>query len=189
MPHDFKQAVEFSHELLAEHITSGAKVVDATAGNGYDTEFLAKLVGEQGSVWAFDVQKEAIERTQERLQKAGLAQRVELIKDGHQNLADYISTDLAGLIFNLGYLPGGDKEIITKSESTLKAVSAGVDLLAEGGLLVVVAYLGHAGGKEEYQALLDYLQSLDFRSYNVLNYRFLNQQNEPPQVLAVKRRS
>lgn len=188
MRRGFTSPVAFSHLLLTEHIGAGALVVDATAGNGFDTLFLAELIGETGQVIAFDRQKVAIETTKARLEKCRLLNRVKLIHDDHQKIRDYISKPIDGILFNLGYLPGGDQGIITTGPSTLKAVTAGLQLLKSGGLMVIVAYAGHPGGKEEVTTLLGFLQGLDGKLFNVLHYHFLNQPKTPPQVLAVKKR-
>jgi len=186
---NLKQAVQFSHNLIDEHINKGAKMIDATVGNGHDTQFLAKLVGSTGFVSGFDVQKEALERAKNRLQDNNLLERVKLINDGHENIGDYITNPVDGILFNLGYLPGSDKEVITTAKTTLEAVKSGLDLLDLGGLIVVVIYLGHQGGKREQKILLDYATELDEKKYNVLHYRFINQSSQPPQVLAVKKRN
>ena len=186
---DLKQGVDFSHKLITEHINKGAKVIDATVGNGYDTRFLAEIIGAEGFVWGFDVQESALEEAKNRLQESELLERVELIQAGHENMEDYISEPVDGVLFNLGYLPGSDKEVITKADTTVKAVKSGLDLLAVGGLMIVVIYLGHDGGKKEQQALLNYAEGLDEREYNVLHYRFINQSSQPPQVLAIKKRN
>ncbi|WP_238373985.1 class I SAM-dependent methyltransferase, partial [Kingella kingae] len=85
----------FTHELLRQHIRVGDTVMDGTAGNGYDTAFLAQCVGESGRVVAFDIQSAAIEATQNRLLQLGLTDRVQLIQDGHQHAAQYISQSLS----------------------------------------------------------------------------------------------
>ena len=185
---DLKQGVEFSHSLLEEHICKGTKVVDATVGNGYDTEFLAQLVTKTGFVWGFDVQPEALQEAEKRLDEVDLIGQVKLIADGHQNLGQYIDKGIDGILFNLGYLPGSDKEIITTAETTLKAVQNGIELLKDGGIIILVMYLGHQGGQLEQKRLLEYARSLDAKEYNVLHYRFVNQDKDPPQVLAIKNR-
>ncbi|AGB40249.1 putative S-adenosylmethionine-dependent methyltransferase involved in cell envelope biogenesis [Halobacteroides halobius DSM 5150] len=189
MQQDFKQGVDFSHQLLSEQIAKGAKLIDATVGNGYDTKFMAELVGRSGTIWGFDVQEEAIKRAKERLEKASLKEQVKLINDGHQNMSNYINQSVDGILFNLGYLPGGNKKVITQAETTLQAVKEGLDLLKAGGVLVLVIYLGHEGGREERQVLFDYAIELDEKAYNVLHYKFINQKKEPPQVLAIKKRT
>ena len=119
---DFWQMVEFSHILMTRHIQSGATVIDATAGNGHDSLLLANLVGDGGRVYAFDIQEKALSNTEKLLAEHKVLHRVELIKDGHQNLNQYIKKEIDGMNLNLGYLPGGDKEVITNKESTIEAL-------------------------------------------------------------------
>ncbi len=188
MQKDFFNAVKFSHLLLKENITAGDVVIDATAGNGHDTKYLTDLVGAAGKVYTFDIQKEAIVRTRELLEKNDLAARAQLILDSHANLDQYLNKKISAAIFNLGYLPGGNKEIITKSESTIAAVEKSIKLLQKKGIIILVIYSGHPGGKEEKNALLDFASKLDYKKFNVLNYEFLNQPGPPPQILAIKKR-
>ncbi|MFP4021961.1 MAG: tRNA (mnm(5)s(2)U34)-methyltransferase [Halanaerobium sp.] len=182
-------AVEFSHLLAKEYITDGDIAIDATAGNGYDTKFLANLVGDQGKVYSFDIQKKAINNTKSLLQEENLAGRVELILDSHANLDKYINQKVSAVIFNLGYLPGGNKKIITRSKSTKAAIEASIKLLHENGLIILVIYSGHQGGEEEKRAVLELTSALDYKQYNVLNYKFLNQPGPPPEIVAVKKRN
>ena len=100
----------------------------------------------------------------------------------------YIEESLNAVIFNLGYLPGGDKEIITKSTSTIKALNKALELLEVKGIIILVIYTGHPGGKEERDALLKYSTDLNYKKYNVLNYKFLNQPGPPPEIIAIKKR-
>ncbi|WP_408956465.1 tRNA (mnm(5)s(2)U34)-methyltransferase [Natroniella sp. ANB-PHB2] len=183
-----QQGVEYSHSILTEQLFEGANVVDATVGNGNDTEFLAKLVGAEGQVWGFDIQKQAIERTKGKLMKSGFLERVTLIQADHQKLAQYISEEVDGILFNLGYLPGTDKDITTTIKTTLRAVKAGLDILVKGGVMVIVIYTGHQAGKEEAEALLQYATNLNYKEYNVLHYQFINQASKPPEVMVIKKR-
>lgn len=184
---DFWQGVEFSHMLLKEHINKGAIIVDATVGNGHDTVFLAGLVGEKGRLISFDIQSEAIENTRERLVNNKIIDRVKLIEDGHQNIDKYIDEEIDGIIFNLGYLPGGNKDITTEKKTTTSAVEKGLEFLKIGGIIILVIYTGHPGGQEELKGVLDLAESLDKQKYNVLRYNFINQETSP-QVLAIIRR-
>jgi predicted methyltransferase len=189
MQKDFFNAVEFSHLLLKENIVLGDQVVDATAGNGHDTKFLADLVGSEGKVYSFDIQEKAIANTKNLLEKNDLAVRAELFLDSHANLDKYLNKKISSVIFNLGYLPGGNKEIITRSKSTITAVEKSIELLKKNGIIILVIYSGHPGGKEEKNKLLDYASNLDYKKFNVLNYKFLNQPGPPPQILAIKKRN
>src|SRR5690554_986736 len=186
---DLMQAVEFCHLVLEQHLEEGARVVDATAGNGHDTLFLGKLVGDEGRVYAFDRQEQAIVKTERLLSAHNLLHRVKLIRDGHERIGHYLGgTPLDGLVFNLGYLPGGDKNIVTQGGTTIFALQTGLDLLKTGGIAVLVVYTGHPGGKGEAAAIDRFVRTLPGQEYNVACYSFFNQAKEPPQVLMVKKR-
>lgn len=189
MQKDFFNAVEFSHLLLKENIVSGDLVVDATAGNGYDTKFLADLVGTEGKVYSFDIQKDAITKSRKLLENNNLAAQAKLILDSHANLDQYLNQKIKAAVFNLGYLPGGNKEIITRKESTITALEKLIKLLKNNGIIILVIYSGHPGGEEEKNAILDFASRLNHKKFNVLNYEFLNQPSYPPQVLAIKKRN
>jgi len=188
MQQDFLNAVEYSHFLLKENVSEGDLVIDATAGNGHDSKFLAGLIGEKGKVYSFDIQKEAVNNTKELLKKENLSDRVEVILDSHANINKYVNQKVAAVIFNLGYLPGGNKEIITRSKSTITAVEESIKLLQKNGLIILVIYSGHQGGEKEKRAVLELTSALDYKEYNVLNYKFLNQPGPPPEIIAVKKR-
>lgn len=185
-----KNALRFSHELLKQSLVEGDIVVDGTVGNGGDTILLATLVGERGKVYGFDIQSAALEKTKEKLLLTGLSSRVKLIQEGHENVSQYIPEEeqIAAAVFNLGYLPSGDKSIVTTPSTTLEAIQQLLPKLRKGGLLLIVVYWGHEGGKEEKTALLQYLPTLPQKEYDVLHYQFLNQKNAPPFLLAVEKK-
>ena len=157
--------VERVHELLSEKLSVGDLTVDATAGNGWDTAFLASKVGSSGTVHAFDLQEEALEATRKLLLERGMAERVELHHCGHEQMAERLSAEfhgkVAAITFNLGYLPGGNKAMTTKTDTTLAALRVGLTLLRPRGLLAVVAYRGHLGGVEECQTVRRELKTVD----------------------------
>lgn len=181
--------LEEAHFLLSKVVRPGDTVVDATIGNGHDTLFLAKAVGKSGTVFGFDIQDEAIRKTGERLSRAGEETQVKLIKDSHHHLDRYIpdSSAVKAAIFNLGYLPSGDKAITTRSLTTLKAIQALEKRIAPGGIIAVVFYPGHPEGKKEAQTIIPYLSSLDQKVWSVLLYRLINQIHEPPFLIAVEK--
>lgn len=183
--------LDFGHRLLEKAIEPGDLAIDATAGNGHDTKFLAEKVGSGGKVYAFDIQKEAIEATAERLRKHDLLERVTLFHKGHEELKNCILPEHFGKIkagvFNLGYLPGSDHSIITKPETTLIALKDLLHILTVHGIVVIVIYSGHPGGEDEKQAVLEYVSSLDQKIYQVLKYEFINQKNNPPILIAIEK--
>ncbi|CRK84484.1 class I SAM-dependent methyltransferase [Neobacillus massiliamazoniensis] len=182
----------FAKSLLEKAISNGDMVVDATLGNGHDTIFLAELVGENGRVYGFDVQEEAILSSRERLMENGLLERVTLIHSGHENIYNQIPSihhgKITGAIFNLGYLPGSNKTIVTKPETTIAAITQLLEIMAPEGIIVVVIYHGHPDGTLERDSVVHYCQQLDQKSAHVLQYQFINQQNHPPFIVAIEKR-
>ncbi|RMF57420.1 MAG: methyltransferase domain-containing protein [Bacteroidetes bacterium] len=176
-------------ELVAAVLTPGDVAVDATVGNGHDTVFLARQVGADGHVYGFDVQEEAILRTRARLAGAGLSDQVTLFARGHEALREvlpaHVQGRVAAVMFNLGYLPGGDKGRITTAVTTLPALDAALDVLRPGGVLAVVVYPGHPGGAEEADAVRAWAARLDAHAYLATRYDLLNRPNRPPWLLAV----
>ncbi|QOY33777.1 tRNA (mnm(5)s(2)U34)-methyltransferase [Anaerobacillus isosaccharinicus] len=182
----------FARQLLINAISNGDSAIDGTAGNGHDTLFLAQLVGDLGRVYGFDIQEAAIRKTKERLIEHGALNQVSLFQSGHQEAKNLIPENdhgnISGAIFNLGYLPGGDKSIVTKPETTLKAIADIFSLLKKGGIIVLVIYHGHEEGRKEKDVLLNYVSSIDQAEGHVLTYQFLNQKNNPPFIVAIEKR-
>jgi precorrin-6B methylase 2 len=183
-----KNILKYTHELLEEVIIPGDLTVDATCGNGNDTLHLANLVGDSGKVIAFDIQEQAILTTKKRLKENNL-ENVTLVQESHEHIDSYVeeSEEISAAVFNLGYLPRSDKKIITKSASTIAAAGKVLERLKRNGLLLLVVYHGHEGGKEEKEALLEYVTQLNQKNYNVLRYQFINQKNNPPFLLAIQK--
>ncbi|WP_251869706.1 class I SAM-dependent methyltransferase [Enterococcus italicus] len=183
-------ALTYSHQLAKEIILSGDCVVDATMGNGHDTAFLAQLVGPTGHVFAFDVQKPALIATEQRLLAADLLDRTTLIHDGHEQFTQYFpkQTALKLAIFNLGYLPSSNKQIITHSEHTLAAIQQMLPVLAKRGRILLVSYYGHPGGQEELDHVQAFCQTLPQEEYQVMTYQFINQRNAPPILFCIEKK-
>lgn len=184
-----KTALHFSHQLLTECINPGNIVIDATMGNGHDTLFLSELVGYTGHVYAFDIQDKAIESTKKKI-TAQAIQNTTLIKDGHEHAVNHLpeNTKIKAAIFNLGYLPRGDKHITTTSDTTLTAINQLLSILEESGRLILVLYSGHKEGMTEKSDVLTFAQTLPQDMYSVLTYQFINQQNNPPSVLCIEKK-
>ena len=174
------QMVERVHRLLTAHMKPGDRAVDATVGNGWDTLKLCELVGGKGKVYGFDIQKEAVLRTKERLAQAGFAGRAEIFCCSHSEVEHYIHENIQAFTMNLGYLPGGDKQIVTRSESTLRALEALTKLLGPGGLGLVLVYYGHPGGLEEKAAVETFMASRTSDWGQILRTEIVNRKNCPP---------
>lgn len=157
---------EMAHHLIRERVQIGDRVVDATLGNGHDSLFLADLVGPSGQVDSFDIQIEAIESSRKKLHEL-YSNQVTLHHAGHEKMASLVKHPLRAVMFNLGYLPGGDKQVITHSKTTLTALAAALGLLQPDGIVSIIAYIGHPGGMEEGDALKEFCRSLDPESFFV----------------------
>jgi SAM-dependent methyltransferase len=177
-----------AHALVRERVQEGETVVDATVGTGADTVFLAKVAGAVGEVIGFDVQAEALARATRRLEEAGCDSQVTLHERGHEGLGEVVDGPIATVMFNLGYLPGGDKARVTQPSTTVSALRQAVDRLRVGGIVTVVCYTGHPGGQEEAEAVVAWAEALPQERFSVLRYGFLNQRNAPPFLIAVERR-
>ena len=173
---------------LENILQEGDIVVDATMGNGYDTKYLAEKVGENGFVYAFDVQEEAIKSTAKKLEKENLSDRVKLILDGHENMDKYVDKEVACVLFNLGYLPRAKHQIITQPETTIKAIQHSLRLLKPHGIISIAIYTGHPGGMEEKNTIYDFVKNLDQSEFNVLESGFINQINNPPQLVLIEKK-
>jgi hypothetical protein len=140
----------------------GALAIDATVGNGYDALFLGHRVGPKGRVLGFDVQKAALAGAREILKFVGSIDHVSLIHDSHTRLADYLPAGavIHAAMFNLGYLPRGNRQIITRPETTVLALRSVLEHLAERGRVTLLVYRGHEGGVPEYQGVRKFLEDL-----------------------------
>ena len=154
-----------AHQFITQHLPPEAIVIDATLGNGHDALFLAQTVGEKGQLYGFDIQMAAIEQTTERLNNHSVTASCQLFHQCHSTMINCIPSDLHGriaaIMFNLGYLPHGNKDIITRSETTLLALQQATVLLGANGILTILSYPGHPGGSDETQQVNQWIAELD----------------------------
>ena len=180
-----------AHRVVERVLRHGDVAVDATVGNGRDTVALARSVGRDGRVVGFDVQEAALRRARKRLRENELADRVALVRRGHEAMRDELAERghrrIRAAAFNLGYLPGGDHAVITRPETTVPALDAAATMLEEGGLITVVCYAGHAGGAEETRAVSEWTEQLSQERFHALSYCFVNQKNDPPRLFVVEK--
>lgn len=167
---------QWVHEELRRFIKQGDLCIDATVGKGGDTEYLCGLTDK---VTGFEIQEEAMIQAEKRLRKKGYDP--ELILDSHENMGRYVTKGtVQAIVFNLGYLPGGDHSIATKPESTIQAIKAGLELIKAGGVISLCIYSGGDTGFEEKEEVLNYLKQLDDRKYVVIKQEFYNKSSHPP---------
>lgn len=190
----FLSVLSMAHKWIAERTLPGDIVIDATAGGGTDSLTLAQLVGANGQLYAFDIQQDALDRTSERLdssvQKKQLP-RVKLLLDNHARMAKAIDPSVHGavaaIMFNLGYLPGGDETLITQSPTTIAALNAALTLLRPGGIVTCVLYPGHPGGADEAANVEAWAAQLSGSAYTTVLYR-RTQRPAAPYLIAVEKK-
>lgn len=171
--------LDLHKQFIRNHLHEGDTAVDFTMGNGHDTEFLSKTVGSSGHVYAFDIQEKAINSTRENLAKAGCPENYTLIHDSHHKVAEYVKTPFKAGMFNLGYLPGGDKRITTMRETTMPAIEAAIELMDTDAVLNIAVYPGHAEGDAEGKMICEYLSALDRRKLCATMIKILNSPTSP----------
>ena len=182
------KTTELAMSVTLAYINPGNTVVDATCGTGRDTEVLACAVGSEGTVYAFDIQKEALMLTEERLRSQGIT-NVHMIMQSFVSMSEHIpEKSAAAVVFNLGYLPGGDHRVTTTAETTLEGLECALRTIRPGGIVTVVMYDGHEEGAEEKKAVLEWAEALDQRRYHVAYVSLINQKNHPPEILWVTRK-
>jgi hypothetical protein len=187
----FQSHLDLAHDYWARLVKIGDAIIDATSGNGYDTLKLCQLALsiDKGKVYAFDIQSTAIESTRQLIQHfpAELRSRIHLEQRCHSTFPDMIVPESIRLIvYNLGYLPGGDKRLTTCKDTTLQSLSRAKNLLLPGGAISITCYPGHAEGAQEQEALLDYTSRLSPSQWSCCHHVWLNRQQAPSLLLIQK---
>lgn len=169
-----------SHSIIENFLENKNCAIDATLGNGHDTDFLKENFKK---VYAFDIQKEACKNYEEKGYD-----NVVVINDSHSEFENYIKEEVDCIMYNLGFLPGGNKEITTMHESSLKSIKDGLELLASGGIMTICIYTGHNEGKIEETCIMEYLQALPKNKFGVMEHSFINRKNNPPKLVVVEKK-
>ena len=178
------QPQNITEYFINKYVNKNDTVIDATMGNGFDTLKLANAVGEGGKVYAFDVQNIAVENTKKLLLENNIS-NADLILDSHENLDKYVKESVKCVVFNLGYLPGGDHKKQTKKESTISAIEKSLAVLSCEGFISVTVYYGKNSGTEEKEGVMEYFKNLDYKKYTVLVNDFFNRPNNPPLTVII----
>lgn len=186
--------LECAHLLAARGVEPGGLAIDATVGNGHDTLFLVRHVGREGRVVGFDIQREALDATRERIhaEVPAASARLDLVHAGHESMANHLDDcdygTVGTVMFNLGYLPGGDHSVTTEPATTRSALATSAEVLSPGGVITIVAYPGHEGGAVETETVGEWVSSLSQDEFRSLSYRFVNRPNDAPRLFAVEKR-
>ena len=171
--------LELEKDLLRPHLKEGGTAVDFTMGNGHDTLWLTRQVGESGHVYAFDIQQQALDSTAAFLEKEGAPKNYTLIHDSHANVLQYVKEPICAGMFNLGYLPGGDKSVTTLRPSTMAAVEGAIELVDHGGGILIAVYPGHAEGTLEGEMLQTYFEGISRFKLCISCFKIVNSPASP----------
>lgn len=182
-------SIQISHILLKEALNTAKVIVDATAGNGNDTLFLAQNAQPDAKIYAFDIQAEALYNAKEKMKNSCMRTdiKVNFIQASHDEVQTYVENNLDLVIFNLGYLPGGNHAITTKSETTLKALQIMLNKLNVHGHIAIVVYPGHEEGLKESQLIKDFASSLAKKYFTVGWYQMINHNNNAPALCWIEK--
>lgn len=186
------KTAELAMTVTLQYVREGDFVIDATCGNGHDTLALSKACGEQGSVLAVDLQEQAIRNSRRLLSGEGVSNTT-FVHGDFLYLENYVTEHFSdkrprAVVFNLGYLPGGDKSVTTTAESSAAAVRQALSLIEPGGIVMAVLYWGHTEGKKERDAVLHLAQTLSPKEYHAAYTSFPNQKKNPPEVLWITKK-
>ena len=173
--------IKLAHKYWKDLLDPSDNVIDATCGNGKDTLFLSKLLP-NGKIFCFDIQKKAIENTfsllKENLEK-DFTKRIFFINNSHEDFSSIEkSIPIKLIVYNLGYLPGGDKNITTKTSSTLESINNALKIITQDGAISITCY-PHKEGLKEQEAILKFLESLNSPKYSICFHKWINKKNVP----------
>lgn len=171
---------ELSQNIIDKFVENKNVAIDCTLGNGYDTKFLSSKFNK---VYSFDIQDVAIENYQKNSDE-----RVTLIKDCHSKISDYVEENVDAVMYNLGFLPGGDKSITTNCESSLKSIECALQILNPGGIMTVAIYVGHEQGAKEEGVLMEYFMKLDKKKYGVMLHKVVNRSEAAPRLVVIEKK-
>lgn len=175
------QITQWCSRFIEEQVKEGDICIDATMGNGNDTLLLSRLAGPDGQVLAFDIQEQALQAARQKLLRENAPANYTLFLESHTHMADHVKPDsVSCIVFNFGYLPGGDHSLATRSETSIQALEQSLTLLKKGGLLSLCIYSGGDSGFEERDVLLTWLKKLDSHNYLVIRSDYYNRPNNPP---------
>ena len=179
----FQSHLDLAHKMWPQLIDRHSVVIDSTCGNGHDSAFLASL--NPLKLFCLDVQIEAIEATQKRLK--GCDCEVLTFQQCHSTFPkDILESSVSLIVYNLGYLPGGDKNLTTQVATTLESLNQAIKLLKTGGVISITCYPGHEEGAKEELSLIEWGQSLDPAEWSFSVHQFKNRQKSPSLLLIQK---
>lgn len=191
MSNIIRKTTELAMYIMSNYTFPGCVIIDATCGNGHDTLQLAKT--KPHKLYGFDIQQQAAANTEQLLMEEGFGNdlkngTISIICDSHINMSQYVNEEADIIVFNLGYLPGGDKSFVTERNNTRTAIITSLDMLAKDGIICITMYSGHEEGFLEKEMLLEMTKELDPKLYHTAYISFPNQKNSPPEILLITKK-
>ncbi len=171
--------LDLQKSFILAHLKEGDVAVDYTMGNGHDTEFLSRTVGDSGKVYAFDIQQNALNSSAKNLAKSGCPKNYTLYLASHHRVKEFVHEKVKAGMFNLGYLPGSDKKVTTLHETTLAAIESAIELMDRDAIILIAIYPGHAEGELEGRLVAERIAKLDKRLYTVAVFKLINSPTSP----------
>ena len=171
---------EISHFIIDKFLDNKGIAIDCTLGNGHDTDFLSENFNK---VYSFDIQKVACDNYNIKNKE-----NVNVIHDSHHLLKEYIDESVDCIMYNLGFLPGHNKDITTMHETSLASIKVGLDLMKSGAIMTIAIYRGHNEGKKEETCILPYVSSLDKSKYGVMLHSFMNRNDISPVLVVIEKK-
>ncbi|NGX56078.1 MAG: hypothetical protein K1060chlam5_00313 [Candidatus Anoxychlamydiales bacterium] len=180
----YKPHIKLAHDLWSKFLKKDFICIDATIGNGFDTLFLLELSTKYNlkKIIGFDIQKQAIDNTKNLLKKNFNLEdlkKINLFLSSHEDFSKHLKEKINLFIYNLGYLPKSDKSITTKSKTTIQSIKSAFLHLSQNGAISITVYPGHSEGKIEEIEILKFLEEIDYKIYNIMQYKWLNKKNSP----------
>ncbi|GAA0120699.1 MAG: class I SAM-dependent methyltransferase [Clostridium argentinense] len=169
-----------SQYIIKNYSINYNTAIDGTLGNGHDTDFLSSIFNK---VYSFDIQNAAIENYAEKKRE-----NVILIKDCHSKLKEYVKENVDVVMYNLGFLPGGDKSITTEASTTLTSIESSLEILNSGGIITIAIYIGHEEGEKEGKEILEYVSRLPKDRYGVMLHKVINRSEKAPQLIVIEKK-
>lgn len=168
-----------SHNIIKEYITTKDIAVDATLGNGYDCDFLSNNFKK---VYAFEIQKSACDKYGDK------NNNVTIINESHAKIDSFVKEQINCVCYNLGYLPGGDKNITTLAKSSLESIKKSLDLLTSNGIISIAIYRGHNEGKDEENCIINFAKNLPKSKYGVMIHECINRSSTSPLLMIIEKK-
>ncbi|MBB6623893.1 class I SAM-dependent methyltransferase [Clostridium gasigenes] len=167
-----------SHFIIKNFLENRVVAIDGTLGNGFDTDFLSDNFEK---VYSFEIQKDACNKYKNK-------NNVKVINDSHHLFKDYVKEDVDCIMYNLGFLPGGDKGITTMHITSLQSIKIGLEMLKSGGIMTICIYKGHIEGQIEGTCILSYLSKLPKSKYGVMSHNYLNRAEAAPLLVVIEKK-